>query len=273
MLLEALTVCARRGTQGVNILSGRARPEGTASAPHPQPCRGPKLPRGTLVPAADMLRAATPSTLRLDHPEPQAGPHPLLPTCIPAAETPPPSEQHGTLGHQGASPQGTALCLREGHALGTASRQPQGSKLWKSPRNRGPQLPQPPARASEVAAPMRPCAWCPTAPPQGGARVTADAGPGRPRMSPETVTRGTGKGPEVKWPPGGQTWAMWASDSEEGRLLVSPAHQSVGAVVSCRLKAPPQRDAAGRHREPPDQGGGEHGWNGGAEGARPMTWQ
>ena len=40
-------------------------------------------------------------------------------------------------------------------------------------------------------------------------------------MSPETVTRGTGKGPEVKWPPGGQTLALWASDSEEGRLLVS----------------------------------------------------
>lgn len=137
MLLEALTVCARRGTQGVNVLSGRARPEGTALAPHPQPCRGPKLPRGTLVPAADVLRAATPSTLRLDHPEPQAGPHPLLPTCIPAAETPPPSEQHGTLGHQGASPQGTALCLRgpcTGHSLSAAA----GQQALEEPQEQRP---------------------------------------------------------------------------------------------------------------------------------------
>jgi len=79
----------------------------------PQPRQGPELPRppwypvvphGTLVPAADLVRAATPSMLRLDRPEPQAGPRPLLPTCSPAAETPCPGEQRGTLGHREASP-------------------------------------------------------------------------------------------------------------------------------------------------------------------------
>ena len=128
--------------------------------------------------------------------------------------------------------------------------------------------------------------------PQGGAGVTADTGPGRPRMSPKTVTCGTGKGPNVKGPPGGQTRAMWASDSWEGMCWGgSPARQPAGRVVSRGPKTPPQRNAEGHHREPPGRGGGarlelrghhreppgrsggEHGWNRGAEGARPVTRQ
>lgn len=78
-------------------------------------------------------------------------------------------EWHRTLGHQGASPRGTALRLRKGHVLGTQGRHARGpsfakaqpwvhqeplgshgasSKLWTSPRNRGLQTTATPTWAS-----------------------------------------------------------------------------------------------------------------------------